>query len=165
MGRNAKTHKAPRKWGAHFRGKGWLPLAPTSLPSFEDMFEDIGAAPWELARHLGTSMSSVYRWLSGEVAVPRAHLLAMFYETQWGRSFVSCAAEENARVFGRSMLALREEVEALRSKVERLGRIGDFGSANDPMPEVELERMAQVWELQRELDTVWPRRALYKRSA
>jgi predicted transcriptional regulator len=74
-----------------------LPIAPLTLPSFELMIEDIGASPAELARHLGVDLWTVRSWLRGEPHARRPVLRALFYETKWGRSFVSVRSEYDAR--------------------------------------------------------------------
>jgi hypothetical protein len=102
------------------------------LPAFDLMFDEIGASPARLARHLGCDRTTIYRWLDGEPFERRAYGLAMFYETRWGRSFVATDVENDARVYGAAMRFQREVIAQQRAQLAKLGVLGDFGSANDP---------------------------------
>ena len=151
------------KWGSTPRGQGWLPIAPKRVPSFEVMFEDIGARPSALGEHLGVGMSSVYRWLGGQAPVPRAALLAMFYETKWGRDFVSCEVEWDAVRLGHALMRATAEVERLRAELHRLGRLADFGSANDPCPLV--PRRWECRQAARQVEGWWMGQPVAQRRA
>jgi hypothetical protein len=63
------------------------------------MLDDLGGRNVEqLAKHLGVSTRTIKRWRSRGHA-PRAVLLALFWETTWGRSAVNCQAENAARTY------------------------------------------------------------------
>lgn len=121
----------PRDTSALYRGAGWLPLAPRSLPHPDVLRDDVGASFQELAKHFGVSPPTVRRWFSSG-RFPRSVLLALFYESRWGRSFVSGEVENQARMLSTAVLALRDQVESLHRQLSLLGRLGEFGSANDP---------------------------------
>ena len=117
---------------------------PTQLPPLGWMLDDIGnPSARELARALDVTPRTVERWRSAGHA-PRAAMLAIFWLTRWGMSAVHCEAH-NAAVLHAGMSAclkreterLSAEVQTLNAKLARLGRIADFGSANDPAPGVE----------------------------
>jgi uncharacterized protein YjcR len=74
-------------------------VAPRSLPALQTMLDDLGGRNVEqLAKHLGVSTRTVKRWRARGGA-PRAVMLALFWETTWGRSVVNCQAENAARAF------------------------------------------------------------------
>lgn len=121
---------------------------PTFMPPLAAMVADIGnPAPAELAKALGVSTRTVRGWLQEDAAAPRCALLSIFWLTRWGMSQVDCETHNLARMHaGMAALAQQQlkeaqaqhaaEVAELEAKLQRLGRIGDFGAANDPAPEV-----------------------------
>ena len=111
---------------------------PTQLPPFELMLADIGnPTAHQLARALDVTPMTVRRWRSAGTA-PRPVLLAIFWLTRWGMSIVDCEAENAARLHAGMAVGLRREVQTLNGQLAQLGRIADFGSANDPAPGVAL---------------------------
>ena len=129
-----------------FRGRshqGWLPIAPKETPGICQMLDDIGASDDHVALHLGVRIQSVRVWRRQD-AGPRAAKLALFYETQWGRQFVAGQVEDDALFFGRAAVHFHAEAERLRVLLAKLGGLGDFGSANDPAPEVAAEFLLRV---------------------
>ena len=97
---------------------------------------DIGdPSPRELARALGVSERTVFRWIKADEA-PKAVMLALFWLTRWGHSQVNAEAHNDAVMHASVARALGREVGDLTAKLARLGRIADFGSANDPAPGV-----------------------------
>lgn len=107
---------------------------PRALPSFDTLYADLritGATPQVLAKYLGVSLSTVYRWMAG-VEPPRPALLAMYWISQWGLS------ELDAELFNRAQLlqgladARAREVRKLHEVIARLSSLGSFGAANDP---------------------------------
>lgn len=124
------------------RGHAWLALLPRHLPALSLMLQDIGnpSAP-AIAKALGVNESTVYRWKAEDKA-PRAALLALYYATSWGQSDVNCQAENDAQLYFGYVAALRAELAQANAKLERLGQIGEFGSANDPVPGVKAQIQA-----------------------
>lgn len=61
------------------------------LPSIATMLDDIPASSAQIARHLGIKESTLktYRRQGG---APRPVMLALFWETTWGRSAADCEA-------------------------------------------------------------------------
>ena len=94
----------------------------------DDIFErDLS----KVAKFLGVTPQTLKRWQRTDDA-PRAALLALFYESRWGYSLMYTTAynsEKNARQWCNS---LTRENAALRLRIERLERLGDFGAANRP---------------------------------
>lgn len=100
------------------------------------MLDDIGRPkPRDLARALGVSQRTVSRWIAADSA-PTPVLQALFWLTRWGQSSVNADAHNAATMHAAMVGALRREIDVLRASLERLGRIADFGAANDPAPDV-----------------------------
>ena len=107
---------------------------PRALPPFDTLYADLritGATPEVLARYLGVSLSTVYRWMAG-AEPPRPALLAMYWISRWGLS------ELDAELFNRAQLlqgladARARELRKLHDVIARLSSLGSFGAANDP---------------------------------
>lgn len=65
------------------------------LPALQTMLDDIPATPRQIAAHLGIKESTLATYRRNNAA-PRAIMLALFWETKWGRS----AADSEAANFG-----------------------------------------------------------------
>jgi hypothetical protein len=129
-------------------GDGWLAIAPRDLPSLSVLLDDVGASPRSMAAHLGVSERSVLAAWTERASLPRACHLAVFYETKWGRSFVDSRAHNDAVLYGTIMLRLKDEVERLRGVLAHLGKLGEFGSANDPSPDIVVEGVPSSLQLE-----------------
>lgn len=110
--------------------------APTGagLPSFSLMLQDLPATPGQLARHLDISPRTLQRY-QAEDAAPRVVMLAMFWETRWGRSAADCEAANwaamsyrRATLAERQVQALQRQVVELEHELSRLDR-----AANSPV--------------------------------
>lgn len=93
--------------------------------------DDLAASPASVATALGVSLSTVYRWLA-EDSAPRVALLALFWVTRWGLSATDVEAFNLVQVHMGLSQALQDDNRKLRAELATAGRIGDFGSANDP---------------------------------
>lgn len=108
---------------------------PKTTPALSVMLADIGSpSPEALASAFGVTTPTARRWLQEDEA-PLPVQLALYWLTRWGTSEIDAKAHNDAVAAGREMIRLRSEVEALRAQLESVGRIADFGSANDPVPE------------------------------
>lgn len=115
---------------------------PDRTPTLSAMLGDIGSpTPAAVAKALGVSVGTVQRWLRADEA-PRPALLAVFWLTRWGQSAVHCEAHNAAVMHAGMADALRHEIKRLEAQLARLGRIADFGSANDPAPALGYARPA-----------------------
>ncbi len=100
------------------------------------LLDDIGnPKPRELARALFVQEGEVREWIKQDQA-PMPVMLALFWLTRWGHSQANTDAHNDAVMHAGVAQSLRREVEDLTAKLARLGRIADFGSANDPAPGV-----------------------------
>jgi predicted DNA-binding transcriptional regulator AlpA len=116
-----------------------LSRLPKAMPTLAEMMHDCGnVKPEELAKALGVSVRTVYRWL--EVGnTPRPAMLALFWLTRWGMSATNAEVHNLATLHMGLSRSLRSEldqaqqqIKALQGQIQHLGRLGDFGSANDP---------------------------------
>lgn len=104
------------------------------MPPLDVMLGDIGSpSATALAKALDVSARTVRRWLQHGHA-PRAAMLSIFWLTRWGQHAVHCEAHNAAQLHAGMAAALRTEINRLQAQLDRLARIGDFGSANDPAP-------------------------------
>lgn len=107
------------------------------LPSFDLMLQDLPATPAQVARHLDITSRTMQRYQAG-ADVPRAVMLALFWETRWGRSVADTeAANWGALHFRRAEIADRE-ARRLRGQIEVLERelCAMPGAANGPLYQV-----------------------------
>jgi predicted DNA-binding transcriptional regulator AlpA len=105
---------------------------PKQLPAFKAMLEDIGNPhPRELAKALHVTERSVWRWLSDDSA-PHSVRLAIYWLTRWGVSEIDCEAHNAAILSAGLARAFKDELEALKVQVVRIGKLGNFGCSNDP---------------------------------
>lgn len=106
--------------------------APRQLPSLEVLLHDLGQPRADvIARALGVTPRTVRRWLADGQA-PRPVMLALFWESSYGRSQANADAH-NAAMWARAQVAgLERENATLSARVAYLERVGQFGSANAP---------------------------------
>ena len=108
-------------------------LAPRQLPDLGLILDDLrrpGAAA--IARHLGITENTFYRWQRGE-PMPRPAHLALFWETSYGQSVQHCQAVNTAAVYKGLADSLQRENAGLRTRIAYLERVGRFDTANAPI--------------------------------
>lgn len=113
--------------------------AGAGLPSVATMLDDIPATIPEIARYLGIAQSTLLRYKQLDAA-PRAVMLALFWETRWGRSAADTEAANAAQIYRGETKALREHAGRLAGIVWRLElelsqaqKSGHHGAANLPV--------------------------------
>lgn len=107
---------------------------PAGLPSFATMLQDLPATPRQLAQHLDITPRTMQRYqATGEA--PRVVMLAMFWETRWGRSAADCEAANWAALHYRAAMIERRQNVALRRQLARLEQAlaESHGAANSPI--------------------------------
>lgn len=112
-------------------------------PDLNTMLADLGNPNVrQLGRALGVSPATAARWIKAGEA-PRPAMLALFWLTRWGVSQIHCQAHNDALQQAQLAACYRNQLEEAstrlmeaQAKLDHLGRIGDFGAANDPMPNV-----------------------------
>lgn len=116
--------------------------SPTQMPPLSMLVDDIGRpSPRRLAKSFDVTERTVRRWMKEDQA-PRAVMFALFWLTSWGQQAVHSEAHNSAVMHAGMARCLRDEIDRLRSQLERLGRIADFGAANDPAESVRARRPA-----------------------
>lgn len=108
-------------------------LAPRHLPDLETMLHDLGRpAPRALAKHLGVTENTFYRWQRGE-RMPRPAQLAIFWETSYGRGTIAAHAANEAALYRCLSDCLKRENAGLCTRIAYLERLGRFDTANAPI--------------------------------
>lgn len=105
------------------------------LPSFSTMLADLPANLHQVARHLDLSTVTLNKYRKNDQA-PRAVMLALFWETRWGRSCADTEAANFGAVHYRQAQGLEREVARLVGVVLRLEvelDRGGSGAANSPV--------------------------------
>lgn len=92
---------------------------PRQLPPFDWMVSDIPASNAQIARHLGLATSTIDHYCR-TLQVPRTVQLAVFWETQWGRSTANAEAANYGALNYALARARGDEIERLRGKIEVL---------------------------------------------
>ena len=105
--------------------------APRQLPSIELMLDDLGDMPG-VARYLGVDIHTLNAWRAG-AKCPRAVLLALFYESNYGISVLYTDAHNAACQSAALASSYERECIRLRGVVARLETNHDWGSANSPV--------------------------------
>lgn len=105
----------------------------THTPPLSYMLDDLLTRdPQVIAKHLGISPKTLARWQASDTA-PRAAMLALFYETQWGANLIATTAHNGEMYARQEANGLKRENAMLRARIARLESIGNFGAANAPM--------------------------------
>ena len=105
------------------------------LPDLATMLADLPATPQQIAHHLGVSLATLERYRRANEA-PRAVMLALFWETRWGRSAADCEAANYGALMYQAGQAARKENAALRRQLDQLelemASSGAGSAANTP---------------------------------
>lgn len=104
------------------------------LPPLSYLLADIPATTGQIAKHLGIPFDQMATYHAKEEA-PRAVMLALFWESRWGRSAADCEAvnwaahsHHEAQVLKRENAALRRQIESLELQLSQ----GTSSAANAP---------------------------------
>lgn len=82
-------------------------------------------------KHLGVSERTMYHWLSSG-RVPRAAVLALFWETQYGRGHIYADQVNEIRQLYTQVCLLREQYQRAKDIITGL-RVLHAGAANEPL--------------------------------
>ena len=94
--------------------------APRNLPIWTLILDDLNRpSPERLAKALGVSARTVYRW-NTKGAAPRSACMALFWLTRWGRSELDAKATNDAMLLGELLRSLRDERNTLHHQVRCL---------------------------------------------
>lgn len=89
------------------------------LPAFSTILNDLPADTRQIARHLGIKESTLKTYKRRDQA-PTTVMLALFWETRWGRSVADTEAANFAAIHYRSAMIANQECERLRAMIDRL---------------------------------------------
>lgn len=111
--------------------------SPTAagLPPFSILYADLPASLAQVSRHLGLTQTTVKKYLRDDQA-PRAVMLALFWESRWGRSAANCEAANFGQVHQAHAQSLQVKNQVLLDQIAQLEReLGhqDGGAANGPI--------------------------------
>ena len=105
----------------------------THTPPLSYMLDDIFVRDLKkIAKHLGVTVQTLKKWRANDNA-PRAAMLALFYETQWGYSLMYTTAHNGEKYARELSDSLQRTNDALRVRIARLEALGNFESANEPI--------------------------------
>jgi len=90
--------------------------APTQIPPVWLMLEDIPFSNKDIAKHLGVSLRSLNRYRDTGHA-PKSVLLALFWETKWGRSLADADSANDAKYAKDLAYALQCALDRSRAQV------------------------------------------------
>ena len=111
---------------------------PKLIMPLSTLLDDIGnPKAGALAKSFRVPEKAAAKWIKDDEA-PLPVMLALFWLTRWGHQAVDCEAHNAAIMQAGVAACLRREVASLTGKLARLGKIADFGCANDPAPGVAL---------------------------
>lgn len=99
------------------------------------MLADLPATLHQVARHLGISTVTLNRYIKADQA-PRPIMLALFWETRWGRSAADTEAANWGALYYRQAMGLERENAALKRQLlvfERELANRGTGAANGPI--------------------------------
>lgn len=96
------------------------------------LIDDLVATPGEVAKFLHVTERSVWRWLA-EGSAPWPVLALLWHETPRGRESASCDVGNDLVIQRTQVKASGAALASMAARMARLVRIGDFGSANDPL--------------------------------
>lgn len=104
-----------------------------NLPSLPQLLSGLPTQePAAICRHLNITPQTIRRWKQAGAA-PKMAMLAMFYETPWGHSLINTTAHNGFMYERGHRQSLERENAMLRARIDRLEKIGSFGSANAPV--------------------------------
>lgn len=99
---------------------------------FRLFMDEIGGGIPAMSRDLHVNENTVRRWLREETPVPRAAVLALFWESKWGRGQIFTEQVNEIRMlFGQNTILL-EQYQKAKDIVAGL-RTLHAGSANEPI--------------------------------
>lgn len=105
---------------------------PRHVPPVAVLLDDLGnPTAAEIARVLGVSVRTVWRWQAGEW--PRCAQFALFFASRWGWSLIDSEARFRVSLAEQHVVALRAELDQARAQLAHVLALADTGAANAPV--------------------------------
>lgn len=115
---------------------------PASMPPFSCMLQDIGnPSAHHVAAAFKVDVRTAKQWIAGDEA-PHTVMMAIFWITRWGASAADANAHNDAVMSASTARIRGDEVARLKEQVAHIGRLADFGSANDPLPMIKARHVS-----------------------
>ncbi|WP_455553327.1 hypothetical protein [Comamonas kerstersii] len=92
---------------------------PAKLPHLHTIIQNLGQPVDALAKFLDISPQTMRRYIR-EGQAPRPVMLALYWETDWGRSAVACDAVNWGRMLHMQNMALQSQVKTLKQRIAKL---------------------------------------------
>lgn len=108
---------------------------PRRTPALADMLEDLSATPVDIAKAMRVNQSTVYRWIKQNNA-PWPVMLSLYWMTRWGLSEIDAELLNRANTHQGYAESLKRAMTKLEAQMQHLSHIGQYGSANDPLPSI-----------------------------
>lgn len=107
---------------------------PSQLPHLHTVIQNIGYPLPTVADYLDISTATMRRYIR-EGQAPRAVMLALFWESQWGYSVIECEQINRARLIYMENRALKLQIGQLEQLISTLEHERDHGTgaANSPI--------------------------------
>lgn len=107
---------------------------PASLPGITQLVQSLPATPRQVARHLDLADRTLQRYIATDSA-PRAVMLALFWETRWGRETADNEAAVWSTIQYRRAEGLERQVAELRRQIGVLegAQAEGWTAANSPI--------------------------------
>lgn len=108
---------------------------PAKLPHLHTIIQNLGQPVDALAKFLDISPQTMLRYIR-EGQAPRPVMLALYWETDWGRSAVACDAVNWGRMQYMQAMTLERKVRELQSEIQKLRALLEkqtAGAANAPL--------------------------------
>jgi hypothetical protein len=115
------------------RSEAIMISAPKDIsgPNLFKIFLDELGLP-RVCRILGVHETTVHRWKRGATPVPKMAVLALYWETQYGRSMIETGLTNEIRVLYRRVRILEDQYIRAKDIITGLRRL-HTGTANEPV--------------------------------
>lgn len=102
------------------------------IDCFRMFMDEVGGGVEGVSKYLGVHENTVRSWLREATPVPRAAVLALFWESKWGRSQIFTDQVNEIRLLYRQVCILQDQYQKAKDIITGL-RAMHAGSANEPL--------------------------------
>lgn len=108
------------------------PKSVYGIDCFRMFMDEVCGSVEATSKYLDVHESTVRRWLREETPVPRAVVLALFWESKWGRSQIFTDQVNEIRLLYQQVRILQDQYQKAKDIITGL-RAMHAGSANEPL--------------------------------